>query len=93
MTSGVNESLFGGGEGGLKGGGHTFIWAGGGEPRGRHRNEGCTIKSQMGGGGGNGGTHGVNGGWGWGMATVNDPLDTFSIYGLWRRTGDKGPLR
>ena len=47
--SGVTESLFGGG---------ADLHLGGGA-RGRHRNEGCTIKSQL--GGGNGG-HGVNGG-------------------------------
>ena len=35
------------------GGGQTFNWEGGGVvARGRLRNEGCTIKSQMGGGGG-----------------------------------------
>ena len=42
-------------------GGQTFIWG----PRGRHRNEGCTMKSQIGGGGGGQwGAHGVNGGHG-----------------------------
>ena len=43
-------SLFGAGP---KGGGGADLHLGGGA-RGRHRNEGCTIKSQM--GGGNGGT-------------------------------------
>ena len=38
--SGLIESLFGGGQ--------TFIWGGG--ATGQHRNRGCTIKSQMGGG-------------------------------------------
>ena len=36
-------------------------WGGGGGARERHRNEGCTIKSQLGGGGARG-VHGVNGG-------------------------------
>ena len=45
LTSGVTESLFWEEPKGGGGGGQTFIWG----PRGRHRNEVCTIKSQMGG--------------------------------------------
>ena len=46
QPSGVTESLLWG----SKGGGRARPSSGGGA-RGRHRNEGCTIKSQMGGGG------------------------------------------
>ena len=48
VTSGVTESLLGGGGRPSSGGG--------GGARGRHRNEGCRIKNQM------GGAHDVNGG-------------------------------
>ena len=45
-ASGVTESLFEGGR--AKGGADLHLGRG---ARGRHRNEGCTIKSRMGGGG------------------------------------------
>ena len=47
------------------GGGGPNLHLCGGEPRGWHRNEGCTVKSQMGAGGGGAiGAHCVNGGGG-----------------------------
>ena len=57
LDSGVTESFFrgGGGQSGARP-------SSGGGARERHRNEGCTINSQM--GEGNGGGHGVNGGGG-----------------------------
>ena len=62
-NSGVTESLFLGVQRGVVcGGGGGKIPSTGGGARGRHRNEGCTIKSQMVGGGGGGmRAHGVNG--------------------------------
>ena len=50
IVSGVTESLFG--VRAKMGGTYLHLGGGGGGARGRYRNEGCTIKSRMGGGGG-----------------------------------------
>ena len=82
MYSGITESLFRVGQ--------TFIWGGGGENRGRHRNDFspshllCTIKSQM-------GVHGVNGEGGGDMPPIVTPLIMYLTI-MYKRVNEETPL-